>query len=94
MGELLKSWLHNGLRPPFYYYRDKNQKEIDLLIIQDGTVFPLEFKKTASPDKHDIRHFTVLEKFKMPVGMGGVICLASQALPLDKTAWSVPASLI
>ena len=64
------------------------------MIIQDGTVFPLEFKKTASPDKHDIRHFTVLEKFGMPVGMGGVICLASQALPLDKTAWSVPASLI
>lgn len=94
MGELLKSWLHNGLRPPFYYYRDKDQKEIDLLIIQDGTVFPLEFKKTASPDKHDIRHFTVLEKFKMPVGMGGVICLAKQVLPLDKTAWSVPASLI
>ena len=94
MGELLKSWLHNGLRPPFYYYRDKDQKEIDLLIIQDGTVFPLEFKKTASPDKHDIRHFSVLEKFGMPVGMGGVICLASQALPLDKTTWSVPASLI
>ncbi|MDR1489129.1 MAG: ATP-binding protein, partial [Desulfovibrio sp.] len=36
MGELLKSWLHNGLRPPFYYYRDKDKKEIDLLIIQDG----------------------------------------------------------
>jgi predicted AAA+ superfamily ATPase len=94
MGELLKSWLHNGLRPPFYYYRDKDQKEIDLLVIQDGTVFPLELKKTASPDKHDIRHFSVLEKFGMPIGMGGVICLASQALPLDKMAWSLPASLI
>ncbi|RRD69728.1 MULTISPECIES: ATP-binding protein [unclassified Desulfovibrio] len=94
MGELLKSWLHNGLRPPFYYYRDRDQKEIDLLIIQDGTVFPLEIKKTASPDKRDIRHFAVLEKLGMPVGMGGVICLADQALPLDKTAWSVPASWI
>ncbi|MDR2800609.1 MAG: ATP-binding protein [Desulfovibrio sp.] len=94
MGELLKSWLHNGLRPPFYYYRDKDQKEIDLLIIQDGTVFPLEFKKTASPDKHDIRHFSVLEKFGMPIGIGGVICLASQALPLSEKVWSVPASLI
>ncbi|MDR2744385.1 MAG: ATP-binding protein [Desulfovibrio sp.] len=94
MGELLKSWLHNGLRPPFYYYRDKDQKEVDLLIIQDGTVFPLEFKKTATPDKHDIRHFSALEKFGMPIGMGGVICLASQALPLSEKAWSVPASLI
>ncbi|MDL2226644.1 ATP-binding protein [Deltaproteobacteria bacterium OttesenSCG-928-M10] len=53
--ELLKSWLGNGLRPPFYYYRDKDQKEIDLLIIQDGTVYPLECKKTASPDKNDVR---------------------------------------
>lgn len=94
MGELLKSWQHNGLRAPFYYYRDKDQKEIDLLIIQDGTVYPLEFKKTASPDKHDIRHFSVLDKLNMPVGMGGVICLAPQALPLNETAWSIPADII
>ncbi|MDR1040839.1 MAG: ATP-binding protein [Deltaproteobacteria bacterium] len=91
MGELLKGWLGNGLRPPFYYYRDKDQKEIDLLIIQDGTAYPLECKKTASADKNDVRHFQVLEKLKMPVGLGGVICLASQALPLTEKAWSIPA---
>jgi len=45
MGELLKGRLHNDQRAPFYYYRDKDQKEIDLLIIQDGTVYPLEFKR-------------------------------------------------
>lgn len=94
MGELLKGWLHNGHRPPFYFYRDKDQKEIDLLIIQDGTVYPLEFKKTASPDKNDVRHFSVLEKLKMPIGLGGVICLATQALPLNETAWSIPVSWI
>jgi len=48
MAELLKGYWHNGRRDPFYYYRDKDQKEIDLLIIQDGRVYPLEFKKTAS----------------------------------------------
>jgi predicted AAA+ superfamily ATPase len=94
MGELLKSWLNNGLRPPFYYYRDKDQKEIDLLIIQDGTAYPLECKKTASPDKNDVRHFQVLEKLKMPVGLGGVICLTTQALPLTENAWSIPAGWI
>ena len=94
MGELLKSWQHNGLRAPFYYYRDKDQKEIDLLIIQDGIVHPLEFKKTASPDKRDIRHFSVLDKLNLPVGLGGVICLASQALPLSETVWCIPAGMI
>ncbi len=76
----------NNLRAPFYYYRDKDQKEIDLLIIQDGTAYPLEFKKAASPDKREIRHFSVLDKLGMPVGMGGVIRLTAQVLPLGEAA--------
>lgn len=94
LAELLKSWWHNGLRAPFYYYRDTDQKEIDLLIVQDGTVYPLEFKKTASPDKKTIRHFHVLEKLNMPTGMGAVICLVHQALPLNEKVWSVPAGFL
>ena len=43
--ELLQSYWHNGHRVPFYYYRDKDQKEIDLIIVQDGLIYPLEFKK-------------------------------------------------
>ena len=90
LGEMLKSWWHNGLRAPFYYYRDADQKEVDLLIVQDGIVYPLEFKKTASPDKGAIRHFSVLEKLGMPIGTGAVVCLVKQALPLTERVWSVP----
>jgi predicted AAA+ superfamily ATPase len=90
VAELLKTYWHNGRRAPFYYYRDKDQKEIDLIIVQDGTVYPLEIKKTASPNKSDVRHFQVLEKLKMPVGPGGVICLTEQSLPLTPSAWSIP----
>jgi predicted AAA+ superfamily ATPase len=94
LGELLKSWQHNGLQAPFYYYRDTDQKEIDLLIVQDGTVYPLEFKKSASPGKESVRHFSVLKKLGMPVGPGVVICLAKQALPLTETVWSFPAGSV
>lgn len=94
MAELLKSWWHNGRRAPFYYYRDKDQKEIDLLIIQDGTIYPIEFKKTASPDKNAVRHFQVLEKLKMPVSIGGVICLTGLSLPLSENAVSIPVGII
>ena len=62
MAELIKGYLHNGRRAPFYYYRDKDQKEIDLLIFHDGTAYPLEFKKTAFPRKEAIRHFRRIEK--------------------------------
>jgi len=94
LGELLKSWQHNGLRAPFYYYRDTGQREIDLLIVRDGTVYPVEFKKTASPDRKAARNFPALERLGLPVGLGAVICLAREALPLDGKVWSVPAGLV
>jgi predicted AAA+ superfamily ATPase len=94
LGELLKSWQHNGRRAPFYYYRDTDQKEIDLLIVQDGTVYPVECKKTASPGKSAVRHFSMLKKLGMPVGPGAVICRVQQALPLMKDVWSVPADCL
>jgi hypothetical protein len=94
ISEILKTWWYNGLKAPFYFYRDKDQKEIDLLIIQDGTVYPLEFKKSASPNKDMIRHFQVLQKLKMPIGPGGVICLAQQSLPLTEKVLSIPVSVL
>jgi predicted AAA+ superfamily ATPase len=94
MSEILKSWRHAGRRAPFYFYRDKDQKEIDLLISQDGILYPLEFKKTASPNVAVARHFKSLEKLGVPVGPGGVICLVAQPLPLTTTTWSVPVGLV
>lgn len=91
VGELLKSWWHNGLRAPFHFYRDKEQREIDLLIVRDGTIHPVEIKKSASPDKAAIRNFAALDKLGLPVGPGAVISLASQPLPLTETVWTVPA---
>lgn len=62
MAELLKNYRRNGRRAPFNFYRDKDQKEIGIIIMQDGTVYPLEFKKTAPPSKADVRHFCVLDR--------------------------------
>lgn len=94
MAELLKGYWHNGRHAPFYFYRDKDQKEIDLLILQDGTAYPLEIKKSASPGKKDVRHFQVLEKLKMPIGPGGVICLTEQSLPLTPSVQSIPVAAL
>jgi len=94
VAELLKSYWHNGRRAPFYYYRDKDQREIDLLLVQDGIAYPLELKKTASPSRDDVRHFPTLERLGLPVGPGGVICLAAESLPLTASTQSIPAWVI
>ena len=94
MAEMLKSWLHNGLQPPFYYYRDKDNKEVDLLIVQDGKVYPLEFKKTSSPDINAARYFKALDKLKTPIGPGGVVCIIPEPLPLGQGVTAIPAGMI
>jgi len=73
----------------------KDQREVDLLLLQDGIIYPLEIKKSASPSRdYGVRHFGALERLGLPVGPGGVICLAEQSLPLTAASQSIPAWVI
>ena len=83
IAEVLKSYYNFGvLDPPLYFYRDKEQREIDLLIEQDGVLFPLEIKKHADPTRDDIRNFDVLDQLNINRGAGGVICLYDKMVTL------------
>jgi hypothetical protein len=90
VAELLKGYWHNGLAAPFYYYRDKDKREIDLLVAQNGVLYPLEIEKSAVPSRDDARHFEALGRLKRAVGAGGVICLAQEVLPLTAAAYAIP----
>lgn len=59
--EIYKSYLNAGKEPPIFYYRDKDQREIDLLLYENGTLYPIEIKKSASPGKEALKHFRVLD---------------------------------
>jgi len=90
ISEILKSYWHNGKTAPLYFYRDKDKEEIDLLIVDGDTIYPIEIKKTANPDKSSIRHFRVLDKLKKTVGEGSVICLTLTMLPITGNINAVP----
>jgi len=92
--EILKSWWHRGKSAPFFFYRDKDKKEIDLLIVQDEVIHPLEFKKSASPGRGSVRHFGTLARLDRPVGPGGVICLAESSLPLADGVMTIPVGAV
>lgn len=94
MGQILKSWWCAGQEAPLFFYRDKDGKELDGLLVRDGTLYPLEIKKTASPKRDDIRHFATLNRMGMTVGQGSVSCLCRETLPISETVWSLPASQI
>ncbi len=83
--EILKSHWHNGLKPSVYFYRDNQQAEIDLLIAQDGQLYPIEIKKTGSPKKEMVKNFE-LHIPGQKMGYGALICLTDKARPLTAYA--------
>lgn len=94
VSEIIKSYVHNGKRAPIYYYRDKDKKEIDLLIKNGDILHPIEIKKTAIPDKSAIKNFDVLNNKNIIRGTGGIVCLASDFIPLTKEDSIIPISFI
>lgn len=92
--EILKSYWHNGVEPHFYYYRDTDQKEIDLVIEAADTLYPIEFKKTATPSKTASKNFSALEKFDKKIGHGAVICFVEKDVPLSRDVTAIPVGYI
>ena len=95
-GEILKSYYNDGIvKPPLFYYRDKDKREIDLIIEQGDTLYPVEIKVSSDPKKAMVKAFSVLDDIPgKKRGTGAVVCLAKEPLPLVDDIWIVPAGMI
>ena len=96
VSEIIKSYANNGIdiRSRLVYYRDNNGKEIDLMILENGAVYPIEIKKNADPGKNALKNFTVLESLQEETGDGAVLCMTSMVVPLDAKNRLIPISVI
>ena len=96
ISEIIKSYYNKGiLEPPLYFYRDKDMNEIDLIIEENGTLYPLEMKKHADPTKKDINAFSLLDKIpNIQRGQGGVICLYDRLMTLKGEDKIIPVSYL
>ena len=94
VSEIMKSYQSAGLEPYLYYYRDRDAKEIDVIIEGDGKLCPLEIKKTALPDKRIVKTFGVIDKAPLKLGTGAILCMAEQLGAFDKNNLIVPIWMI
>ena len=94
VSEIMKSYQNAGREPYLYFYRDRDAKEIDVIMEGDGKLCPLEIKKTVTPDKRIIRAFGVIDKSPLQVGTGAVLCMAEQFGAFDKDNLIVPIWMI
>lgn len=96
VAEILKSYANTGiLEPPLFFYRDKEQNEIDLLVMEGSTLHPIEIKKHADPKPGDAAAFKTLDAIPgITRGSGCVLCLYEKAAPLGGNDMVVPVSWI
>ena len=96
ISEIIKSYYNKGvLDLPLYFYRDKDMKEIDLIIEDGGLLHPIEIKKHADPSVKDISAFSVLDNIaNVDRGSGGVICLYERLMTLKGEDRIIPINML
>ena len=90
VAEIRKSYLNSGKEIYMYYYRDKDQAEIDLILEYDGELHPIEIKKSSNPNSAMVKNFEILRKSSLPVGLGAIICMKDSITALDSKTLIIP----
>ena len=91
--EIIKNYLNAGKQPPLYFYRDIDQKEVDLLICEGDRLYPIEIKKAKAP-MHADKNFAALSKLKLDVQPGIILCMTDELLPYNRNTWFFPISAL
>ena len=94
VGEFVRNYAYGKNRVNLAFYRDRNMKEIDLVIEADGILHPLEIKKGSAPERKLVNAFFVLKGAERPTGNGGIICMTDTPLPIDEENCFIPAGIL
>lgn len=90
VSEIGKTYLNVDREPYMYYYRDKDAREIDIVLEHDGILNPVEIKKTSNPGTELTRVFALLDKASVPRGKGAVVCMKPRVGAIDGDNYVVP----
>ncbi len=94
VAEIMKTYLSNGKEPFIYYYRDKDAKEIDIVLEHDGVLNPIEIKKSSNPGSQLTKVFNLLDRSSAPWSKGAVICMKPELSMIDRETFIVPVWVI
>lgn len=92
--ELVKNYAYARSGALLTFYRDTNAKEVDVFVEENGMIHPLEIKKSANPDKREVKKFDIIGKTSVKQGPGGIICMYPRPFPIDRDNLLIPSNLI
>ena len=95
ISEIVKSYMNAGedFRKSFYYYRDRDKKEADLIIEFSDCICPIEIKKGINPVSSSF-NFDFLKKYGKTVSKGIVIDSREDLFPINADNWYCPIYMI
>jgi len=94
VGEFLRYYAYSDKKCSMTYYRDTNQKEIDIVIEEAGVIHPIEIKRASNPDGKLVKTFDVLKTTNQKLGEGLVICMTDKVFPINEKNFTVPSNII
>lgn len=96
ISEIVKSYINAGHDTShLFFYRDKEKKEIDLIIEDNGILYPIEIKKTAKPSKDMAKSFEVLSKIEnRRIGQGCILCQSEKQFILSENLVVMPVEYV
>lgn len=90
VAEIKKSYMNSGKELYMYYFRDKQQHEIDIILESNGLLHPIEIKKSSNPTLSMTKNFNLLKKAEIKLGQGAIICMKEKLSALDKDTLIIP----
>ncbi len=95
VSEIIKNAYAHNLDPQsfLFYYRDIDQKEVDLIYAEQGKIYPIEIKKGIAPSQ-PTKNFSVLQKYKQDIQPGLIIDTCEKIRPINEAAWMYPVYLL
>lgn len=98
VSEIIKSYCNEGKDYKFsiFYYRGKDKKssgenEIDLILEEDGTLYPVEIKMTGNPKASMSAANPILDRIpEKKRGMGTILCLVDRKIYLRENLVALP----
>ena len=94
INEIRKSYLNSNKQFDGYYYRDSNQNEIDLVILENAMLTLIEVKKGVSFTLADVKAFKQLEKSQYKIGDSCIICNTEKNYPLAENIFVISVNCI
>ncbi len=94
VAEVMKSYNNNAKECLLWYYRDKNSKEIDLVMEDNGLLHPMEIKRSVNPGSEPVGTFKLLDKGSVLRGKGALLCVRPKLSAVDAENFIVPIWMI